>query len=252
MGMTREFRLGASAAVLLGACAVLSGCVGGPTYGTDKTSGEQLMDDLGNAVMLKPPNGGDKKIAYAPRGGLVLPKQNGQLVEPQKSLASVEDNPQWVENPEEMRDRPAREVLGADPGGAPPAVRVPRLDISASAGPGALVEAERRIGDLGVDPALMARLNVRPGDLSVIRASGDSMSPTIADGDELLVDRSDRRLGRAGRIFVIKIDGVLLVKRVSKPGLAVRVASDNPAYPPVEAAAVEVVGRVVWLSRALR
>ena len=144
------------------------------------------------------------------------------------------------------------EVLGADPGGAPPAVRVPRLDISASAGPGALVEAERRIGDLGVDAALMARLNVRTGDLSVIRASGDSMSPTIADGDELLVDRSDRRLGRAGRIFVIKIDGALLVKRVSKPGLAVRVASDNPAYPPVEVAAVEVVGRVVWLSRALR
>ncbi|MCV3735390.1 hypothetical protein OCK02_04170 (plasmid) [Rhizobium sp. TRM96647] len=106
MGMTREIRL-AGAAALLGACAVLSGCIGGPTYGTDKSSGEQLMDDLGNAVMLKPGNGNDKKIAYQPRGGLVVPKQGEApaLVEPQKTLASTEDNPQWVESPEDMRDR---------------------------------------------------------------------------------------------------------------------------------------------------
>lgn len=104
MRMTRGIRLGASVAALLGACAVLSGCIGGPTYGTDKTSGEQLMDDLGNSVMLRPP-GGDKKIAYQPRGGLVLPGDQTRLIEPQKSLASTADNPQWVENPEEMRDR---------------------------------------------------------------------------------------------------------------------------------------------------
>ncbi|HUH49524.1 MAG TPA: hypothetical protein VLZ56_06680 [Mycoplana sp.] len=105
MGMTREIRLGASVAALLGACAILSGCIGGPTYGTDKTSGEQLMDDIGNSVMLRAPSGSDKKIAYAPRGGLVVPREQGQLVTPQKSLASTTDNPQWVENPEDMRDR---------------------------------------------------------------------------------------------------------------------------------------------------
>ena len=110
MRMTREHRLGASVAALLGACALLSGCIGGPTYGTDKSSSEQLMDDLGNAVMLRPPNGDDKKIAYQPRGGLVLPKAQNQLVEPQKSLASTADNPQWVENPEDMRDRLRKEA----------------------------------------------------------------------------------------------------------------------------------------------
>ncbi|MFD1327345.1 hypothetical protein [Mycoplana ramosa] len=104
MRMTRGIRLGATVA-LLGACAVLSGCIGGPTYGTDKTSGEQLMDDIGNSVMLRPPSGSDKKIAYQPRGALVVPKDQGQLVQPQKSLASTADNPQWVENPEDMRER---------------------------------------------------------------------------------------------------------------------------------------------------
>ncbi len=106
MAMTRKIRLGAGVAALLGACAILSGCIGGPTYGTDKSSGEQLMDDIGNAVMLKPPNGGDKKIAYQPRGGLVVPKQGeAALVQPQKTLASTEENPQWVESPEETRER---------------------------------------------------------------------------------------------------------------------------------------------------
>ncbi|HVK92113.1 MAG TPA: hypothetical protein VM468_12045 [Mycoplana sp.] len=109
MGMTRGIRLGASVAALLGACTVLSGCIGGPTYGTDKTSGEQLMDDIGNSVMLRPPNG-DKKIAYQPRGGLVMPGDQARLVEPQKSLASTTDNPQWVENPEDMRDRLKQEA----------------------------------------------------------------------------------------------------------------------------------------------
>jgi len=109
MGMTRGIRLGASVVALLGACTVLSGCIGGPTYGTDKTSGEQLMDDIGNSVMLRPPNG-DKKIAYQPRGGLVMPGDQARLVEPQKSLASTTDNPQWVENPEDMRDRLKQEA----------------------------------------------------------------------------------------------------------------------------------------------
>ena len=104
MGMTRKFRVAASLAGLMAATLSLAGCVGGPTYGTDKTANEQLMEDLGNAVMLKPGNGEAKKIAYQPRGQLVLPKDETKLIQPQDSVAS-KDNPQWVESPEDMRDR---------------------------------------------------------------------------------------------------------------------------------------------------
>ncbi|PMZ87806.1 peptidase, partial [Pseudomonas sp. FW306-2-11AD] len=31
-----------------------------------------------------------------------------------------------------------------------------------------------------------------------------------------------------------------------------RIVSDNPAYPAITAASVDVIGRVVWLSRTLR
>lgn len=133
---------------------------------------------------------------------------------------------------------------------APPAIRVPRLDVAASAGPGSLIDAEPRLGTLGLDPALLARLSARPRDLSLIRASGGSMAPTILDGDELLVDRGDRRVRSAGRVFVLRHDGALLVKRVSRSDHDYRVASDNPDVADFCAEAIDVIGRVVWLSRA--
>ncbi|OCP37027.1 hypothetical protein [Ensifer sp. LC163] len=105
MEMTRELRLFASVAAIMTSGLVLSGCIGGPTYGTDKTAGEQLMDDLGGAVSIAPKQG--NQVKYQPRPGLVLPPSGQQtaLVEPQKSLASREANPEWVESPEEARNR---------------------------------------------------------------------------------------------------------------------------------------------------
>ena len=52
------------------------------------------------------------------------------------------------------------------------------------------------------------------------------------------------------RRFVVRLDDVLLVKRVSRNSGCFRVASDNPAWPSVETDTLDVIGRVVWLSRA--
>lgn len=105
MEMTRELRVLASVAAILTSGLVLTGCIGGPTYGTDKTAGEQLMDDLGSVASFGPPK--RDPVKYQPRPGLVLPPsaQKASLVEPQKSLASREANPEWVESPEEVRKR---------------------------------------------------------------------------------------------------------------------------------------------------
>jgi len=82
----------------------LSGCMSSPTYGTDKTAGEQLLSDLGDATSLT--DGKRRDLKYAPRPGLVLPAagEKESLVEPQQSVAS-KDNPSWVESPEEVRAR---------------------------------------------------------------------------------------------------------------------------------------------------
>lgn len=138
---------------------------------------------------------------------------------------------------------------------APAVAQVRRLDIAASAGPGGLAEDDRLLGSEMFDPRLLASLSVRADESAVLRAQGDSMSPTIEDGDSMLIDESDRRIVSRGGIFVIRMDGVLMVKRVAKAGERIAVTSDNADFPPIplrEPGEIEVLGRVVWLSRALR
>jgi len=142
------------------------------------------------------------------------------------------------------------EVLGGPPGAMPLAIR--RLDVAASAGPGGLAEDDRLAGSMVIDPAILAgRDRAR---LSLLPARGDSMLPLIHDGDMMLVDENDRRPGGRGGVYVVRLDGALVVKRVSIKAGQASIASDNPDFPPIAprpAGEVEVVGRVVWLSRSL-
>ena len=124
---------------------------------------------------------------------------------------------------------------------------IPRLPLGASAGPGAHAAEEIPSGRLRFSNRWLKGQGLEPVMLSVIEVEGDSMEPTLRDGDEILVDRTPRQL-RAG-IHVIRLDDVLLVKRLETgPGGTLRVISDNAAYPRMERAAqdIEVVGRVVW------
>ena len=126
-------------------------------------------------------------------------------------------------------------------------VDIPRLALGASAGPGALAEAELADDRLRFSQRWLRTLGLDPGHLSVIEVAGDSMEPTLRDGDEILVDRSAS--GWRDGIHVVRIDDVLLVKRLAQ-GVAgtIRVISDNAAYASVDRARDEVmiVGRVVW------
>ncbi len=105
MSMTQSFRMYRTVAGISFACLALSACTS-PTYGTGKSAGEQLLDDLGNATSIT----GDqtkRNVKYNPRPGLVVPAQARaeQLAQPQQSLANRETNPQWPETPEEARER---------------------------------------------------------------------------------------------------------------------------------------------------
>lgn len=111
MTMKTEYRACVTMGALIAAGLTLSGCLG-PTYGTDKSSTAQLIDDLGNIASI----GKNKKgagIEYKPRPEIVKPAQTATLPVPQQSVA--ENNPAWVESPEATR---ARLVAEADAKGA--------------------------------------------------------------------------------------------------------------------------------------
>lgn len=151
-------------------------------------------------------------------------------------------------------------VLGGPPrrGPSPAMIAVPRLDVGASAGAGVLDPDERRVGGIAFDPQWLRSLGfsaLAARELSLIRVEGDSMSPTLSDGDDILVDGADSALPVRDGIYVLRIESGLVVKRVGlAPGGRVSVRSDNDAYPgwpDADPADLAIVGRVVWVGRRL-
>lgn len=136
-------------------------------------------------------------------------------------------------------------------------IAIPRFDVRASAGPGSFAEEERPIAHLGFDERFLQQIcAARPSDLSIIKVRGDSMFPTLADGDDIMVDRSVRGTRVQDGIYVLRRDDALAVKRIAvHPGSRkLTISSDNNAYPTwleCDPADVEVIGRVVWAGRKI-
>jgi phage repressor protein C with HTH and peptisase S24 domain len=128
-------------------------------------------------------------------------------------------------------------------------IEVPRLSLGASAGPGADADAEAAFDTFRFSARWLREMGLDAKALSAIHVTGDSMEPTLRDGDEILVDSRPSPL-RDG-IHVVRLDDMVLVKRLetARPG-RIALLSDNPAYRPIDCAASEVVviGRVVWKS----
>ncbi|MBC7872291.1 MAG: S24 family peptidase, partial [Chitinophagaceae bacterium] len=132
---------------------------------------------------------------------------------------------------------------------------IPKLDVGASAGPGAMNDGEALSGKIGFDEKWLRKLGVDPSQLSLICVEGDSMLPTLANGDDIMVDRAAATTRLRDGVHVIRMDDLLMVKRLAPgPKGRLSVLSDNPAYPDwadVEGESVTVVGRVVWAGRRL-
>lgn len=136
-------------------------------------------------------------------------------------------------------------------------IMVPRLAVGASAGPGALDADDAPLGQIGFETRWLRQLSANPKALSVIQVSGDSMSPTLIDGDDILVDRADGAERIRDGIYVLRVDDSLIVKRlaINPVQLSFSVRSDNPAYPDwndVSPANIDIVGRVIWTGRRIK
>lgn len=136
-------------------------------------------------------------------------------------------------------------------------VKIPRLEVAASLGNGSITPEEDNIkGYLAFRNIWLQKRRLNPRFLTIIDAIGDSMQPTIHDGDVLLVDLRQKEPQDNG-IFVLRLDNQLYAKRLhTRPGREIVVHSDNPASPPFPVAlgrtqGVDIIGRVVWAGRDL-
>ncbi len=136
-------------------------------------------------------------------------------------------------------------------------VMVPRYDVVGSAGNGALIHSEQIVDHLAFRADWVKNaLGVARKDLALISVKGDSMEPTLSEGDLILVDTGVRQLEDSA-VYVLRKGEGLFVKRVHhKLDGTIIIKSDNSRYEPETygpelAPAVQVVGRVVWVGRRL-
>jgi SOS-response transcriptional repressor LexA len=134
---------------------------------------------------------------------------------------------------------------------------IKRHPVTVSAGPGTFVTEELGKPYFAFDERWLKALTPSgPSNLSIVRVEGDSMSPTLNAGDDILVDLGDGAERLRDGIYVLRIDDAVVVKRVALNPLGRRVTiqSDNPAYPdwpdcgPDE---IKCIGRVIWSGRKI-
>lgn len=93
-------------------------------------------------------------------------------------------------------------------------VVIPHFAVRAAAGGGALPEEQEPDGFLSVTRDWLAQFGVASSRVSVLQATGESMEPTIREGDLLLVNHDiEKERVLAGGVFVITHGGALKVKR---------------------------------------
>lgn len=138
------------------------------------------------------------------------------------------------------RDSPARDRHDGDVAVIPFAP-----DVRLAAGTGEVVFEESREVSIAVAADALASW-AGPERLTCVWAVGDSMEPTIRDGDLVAVD-SGRTDPLDGHLFAVRTDAGLVVKRLRQTGGRWLLISDNPTHAPRPAGKDDrIVGQIAW------
>lgn len=181
------------------------------------------------------------------------------------STARIED---FVDDaPEDLTDTPLG-TIGSETGrrGIPDDA-IAQIDVTGGLGAGGLTivsesvaapngmtfAAEHVRGFWLLPPEVLTSLFARAGDVAAFPVQGDSMEPTLREGDVVFVDTRHRRPSPPGVYALADEFGGLIVKRleiVSSPrdeAILVNIISDNPRHAPrtLELDDLRIVGRVI-------
>ena len=144
---------------------------------------------------------------------------------------------------------PAAELLHQE--ADPELAWVGKYGVLGSAGPGAFVDSEHVVKQIGFRRDWLRKKGLNPAKCSVIDVNGDSMEPTLHHGAMILIDHQrNRRL--ENRIFAVRSDDGPLIKRLMHDNHHWLLVSDNEEYKPVKwPREAVVIGQVMWTGRTL-
>ncbi|MEQ8605146.1 MAG: S24 family peptidase [Marivibrio sp.] len=136
--------------------------------------------------------------------------------------------------------------------------RVPRYDLALAAGHGSFIDRAELLDHIPFTQAFLRRKLGRSSTdgLVMLDARGDSMEPTIGDGDLVMIDTRERDL--QGGLMAFVLHDVAYIKRL-RPLMAggLEIVSDNAELYPAERlgqqdlADLQVIGRVRWVGKVL-
>ena len=130
---------------------------------------------------------------------------------------------------------------------------VARHDVAGAAGDGMINLDGPPIDHLAFSKRWLAQNGISAGDSVLINVRGDSMEPSLYDGDLVMIDRRKTHI-RSGRIYAFRDGDTLRIKRIEIiPGTALILRSDNPKHPPdyrageaMNGISQNILGQIVW------
>lgn len=141
---------------------------------------------------------------------------------------------------------------------ASPYSEVPRYDLALAAGYGSFIDRAELLDHIPFTQAFLRRKLGRSSTdgLVMLDARGDSMEPTIGDGDLVMIDTRETDL--QGGLMAFVLHDAAYIKRL-RPLMAggLEIASDNADLYPAERlsqedlADIQIIGRVRWVGRVL-
>jgi phage repressor protein C with HTH and peptisase S24 domain len=135
------------------------------------------------------------------------------------------------------------------------AVLLPEVEVGYSMGGGADISDFPVVQQVPFSRSWLASLtDSPPSQLFVARGEGDSMMPTILDGDIVIIDRGQKTMRQQDRIWALVYGGFGMIKRLrGLPNGTLQINSDNPAVTPIEAYDGEafIIGRIVAIVRRM-
>lgn len=234
-------------------------------------------EESGNSAQVQPANGGATLVAPESHAGATSRKEIGKRIgELAEALGtrinaatvaelSTDQLSRYINGEGEISLQPVARLAaatgktldwvwsGREPPLADDFVLVPRYDVRAAGGAGAIVHSEQIVDHLAFKREWLRQQGLVAGRSALIEATGDSMLPTIAAGDLVLVALDQATVSDG--VHVLRRGNSLIVKRLQLLQTGeLQIISDNSSYAsetiaPERVSNVQILGRVRWVGR---
>ena len=130
-------------------------------------------------------------------------------------------------------------------------VAIPRRDLPVAAGLAVGLQEEHEPDEyLSFSNNWIKKNHFDPQKLSFVYVKGDSMVPELDDGDLVLIDEREVTAPTQIKIYCVRTEDGVSLKRVRREGGNWCLLSRNPNYPIYYYSEIDIIGTVVWRGQA--